>query len=196
MGNWGNKGNRETYKSGYEYLLVYKITVPIYDYTVEFCKRWINLYSRTTDQMTQAARSGMANIAEGNRQEGMKGYIKLCGVARGSLEELLKDYLSFARQKKLMVWVKEESKREIGEIGEIWEIVRKTPTLPDNPQFPPLPQQQEVAANLMITLINQAIYLLDRLIVSLKEKHMREGGLTEELYRKRVEYRQKGGESP
>ena len=41
----------------------------------------------------------------------------------------------------------------------------------------------------MITLVNQANYLVDRLIVSLKEKHMREGGLTEELYRKRKEYR-------
>lgn len=40
-------------KAGYEYLLAYKITVPIYDYTVEFCKRWIHLYSRTNDQMTQ-----------------------------------------------------------------------------------------------------------------------------------------------
>ena len=41
----------------------------------------------------------------------------------------------------------------------------------------------------MITLINQANYLLDRLIVSLKEKHAKEGGFTEKLYRKRIEYR-------
>jgi four helix bundle protein len=47
--------------------------------------------------MIQAARSGMQNIIEGNKQQGMKGYIKLCGIARGSLEELLNDYLSFAR---------------------------------------------------------------------------------------------------
>ena len=26
-------------KAGYEYLLCYKLTVPIYDYTVEFVKR-------------------------------------------------------------------------------------------------------------------------------------------------------------
>ncbi len=26
-------------KAGYEYLLAYKITIPIYDYTVIFCKR-------------------------------------------------------------------------------------------------------------------------------------------------------------
>ena len=43
-------------KAGYEYLLAYKITVPIYDYTVEFCKRWIHFSSRTNDQMTQVIR--------------------------------------------------------------------------------------------------------------------------------------------
>lgn len=31
----------EKKKAGYEYLLAYKITVPIYDYTVVFCKRHI-----------------------------------------------------------------------------------------------------------------------------------------------------------
>jgi four helix bundle suffix protein len=41
----------------------------------------------------------------------------------------------------------------------------------------------------MITLINQENYLLDKLIASLKEKHMKEGGFNESLYKKRVEYR-------
>ena len=57
------------------------------------------------------------------------------------------------------------------------------------PNFPNIPKDSTKAVNLMITLIKQANYLLDKLIVSLKEKHMREGGLTEELYRKRIEYR-------
>ncbi len=46
------------YKAGYEYLLAFKLTVPLYDYTAEFCERWIGKYSRTKDQMEQAARSG------------------------------------------------------------------------------------------------------------------------------------------
>ena len=170
-------------------MLAYKITVPIYDYTVEFCNRWIGKHSRTYEQMIQAARSGMQNILEGNQQEGMKGYIKLCGIARGSLEELLKDYHSFLRQKKLALWEREKAIRGIREIGEIWQILKKTPTLPDSPDFPNLPDNPEKAANLLITLINQANYLIDKLVLSLKDKHMREGGLTEELYRKRVEYR-------
>lgn len=175
-------------KAGYEYLLAYKITVPIYDYTVVFCDRWIGKQSRTYEQMVQAGRSGMQNIAEGNKHVSLKGYIYLTGIARGSLEELLKDYLSYARQRALRIWEIRES-REIGEVKEVWKILRATPTLPDTPNFPDLPSDPEKTVNLLVTLINQANYLLDKLIVSLKDKHMREGGLTENLYRARIAYR-------
>lgn len=193
MESRGNKRNLENQgskkKAGYEYLLAYKITVPVYDLTVEFCDCNVSKFSRTRDQMTQAARSGVQNIAEGNKQQGLKGYIKLSGVARGSLEELLKDYHAYARQNGLEIWTRERAVREIVEIGEIWKILKATPTLPNHPNFPNLPKDSEKAINLMITLVNQANYLLDKLIISLKEKHMKEGGLTEELYRKRREYR-------
>lgn len=186
MGNLGDQGKK---KAGYEYLLGYKLTVPIYDYTVEFCKRWIDYKSRTKDQMEQAARSGMQNISEGNKQQSLSGYIKLSGVARGSLEELLNDYMAFARQNKLEVWRKDWVIREIREISEIWGIIKISPTLPNNPNFPDLPQDKEKAVNLMITLINQANYLIDKLIISLKEKHMKEGGLTEKLFSARKKFR-------
>ena len=175
-------------KAGYEYLLAYKITVPIYDYTVEFCKRWISPYSRTTDQMTQAARSGMTNIPEGFSQQSLATYIKLAGVHRASLEELLKDYLSYARQHQIEVWEKDRVVREVRELGEVWIII-KMPTLPDNPNFPKLPDDPTKAVNLMITLINQATYLQRKLIESLEEKHAREGGYSEKLLKKRLEYR-------
>lgn len=107
-------------KAGFEYLLAYKITVPIYDYTVEFCKKYRNFLSstRTYDQMVQAARSGMTNIPEGYQQASLQGYVKLTGVNKGSLEELLKDYLSFARQNRLEIWPKEKVIREVREVGE------------------------------------------------------------------------------
>ena len=111
-------------KAGYEYLLAYKLTVPIYDYTVIFCQKYIPRNSRTNDQMTQAARSGMQNIAEGNKQQSLAGYIKLSGVARGSLEELLNDYLAYARQHELSIWSSEKTKSEIREISEIWMILK------------------------------------------------------------------------
>lgn len=178
-------------KAGYEYLLAYKLTIPIYDLTVEFAKKYIDYKSRTKDQMEQAARSGMQNISEGYKQQSLAGYIKLSGVSRGSLEELLKDYLSYARQNRIEIWEKERAKREIREMRVIWEIIRKNPYLPAQPYFPSLPKNPTQAVNLLITLITQANYLIDKLIESLIEKHTKEGGFSENLLKKRLEYRRK-----
>ena len=180
--------NNQKKKAGYEYLLAYKITVPIYDYTVEFCKRWIDYKSRTRDQMEQAARSGMVNISEGSSQQSLATYIKLTGVAKGSQEELLKDYLSYARQHGIEIWDKDRVVREVGELGEVWEII-KMQILPDSPNFPKLPDNSTQAVNLMISLVNQATYLQSKLIQSLERKHMTEGGYSENLLKKRLEYR-------
>ncbi len=192
-GSLGSRGIGKSYKAGYEYLLAYKISVPIYDYTVTFCKRHRNLLSsnRTFDQMVQASRSGTTNIAEGNQQASLEGYIKLTGVNRASLEELLKDYLSFARQNNIPIWGRDETIRKVKEVGEVWEILRKTSTLPDYPNFPNLPEVLPEAVNLMITLVNQAIYLQKRLQQSLEEKFIKEGGFRENLFKKRLERKAK-----
>lgn len=191
---------RKNTKKGYEYLLVYKLGVPIYDYTIEFCRCLFNPhhpyhpyhpYSRTRDQIEQSARSGMVNIPEGYSGESLETYIKLAGVSRGSYEELLKDFQSFARHQHLAIWPKEKAVREIREIGEIWKIIKNSPTLPDNPHFPNLPTNLEATVNLLITLINQENYLLDKLIAALKEKFIHEGGFRENLFKKRLEYRKK-----
>lgn len=198
-------------KAGYEYLLAYKITVPIYDYTVVFCKYcspYIKKFPppstpslpplspfpelsspRTHDQMVQAARSGTTNIAEGNRQKSLEGYIKLLGVNKASLEELLKDFLSYARQNGIEVWDKDRVVREIGQLGEVWGILNGSPTLPNLPNFPNLPTNPTKAVNLMITLINQAIYLQSKLLDSLEKKFIEQGGFRENLFKRRMEFR-------
>ena len=78
---------------GYENLLAYRKSQIIYDATVRFCDRFINKRSRSHDQMVQAARSGNKNIAEGSQVSGTskESELKLTGVARASLEELLGD---------------------------------------------------------------------------------------------------------
>src|SRR5436190_858845 len=83
---------------GYDKLRCYQLALIIYDGTVVFCRRCIS--GRTIDQMTQAARSGKQNIAEGSRVSGTfkKSELMLLGVARGSLEELLGDYKDYLRQ--------------------------------------------------------------------------------------------------
>ena len=56
--------------------------------------------------MVQAARSGRQNIAEGSQASGTskKTELKLVGVARASLEELLLDYEDFLRHRGLAMW--------------------------------------------------------------------------------------------
>jgi four helix bundle protein len=82
----------------------------IYDFTVEFSKMYVDKFSRTTDQMEQAARSGKQNIAEGCSvgRTDPKGEVKLLEIARASLKELLEDYEDYLRQHKLEIWSKDD----------------------------------------------------------------------------------------
>ena len=54
---------------GYRQLRSFQVATLIYDGTLFFCERFIDRFSRTCDQMVQAARSGRQNIAEGNRSD-------------------------------------------------------------------------------------------------------------------------------
>ena len=94
---------------GYRNLKSYQTAEIVYDATVVFCDRFIDKRSRTHDQMVQAARSGVQNIAEGSMASATskKTELKLTGVARASLEELLLDFQAFLRQRGLPVWDKD-----------------------------------------------------------------------------------------
>ena len=89
---------------GYRKLKSFQVARLIYDLTVRFCDRYIGKRSRTHDQMVQAARSGVQNIAEGSQASGTskKIELKLTNVARGSLEELRLDYEDFLRPASLL----------------------------------------------------------------------------------------------
>ncbi len=94
----------------------------VYDATVSFCNKYISKFSRTHDQMVQAARSGKQNIAEGSMASGTskETEIKLMGVARASLEELLIDYKDFLRTNKLPLWEKDDPRvLEIRALGKL-----------------------------------------------------------------------------
>jgi len=51
---------------GYRKLKSFQVSEVVYDLTVRFCKKYVDRFSRTRDQMVQAARSGRQNIAEGS----------------------------------------------------------------------------------------------------------------------------------
>ena len=69
---------------GYRGLKTFQLSEVIYDVTARFCEKYLDPRSRTVDQMTQAARSGRQNIAEGSVDSATskKMEMKLTGVAR------------------------------------------------------------------------------------------------------------------
>src|SRR2546421_12841902 len=94
---------------GYRKLRSYKVAEAVYDATVVFCRRFFAGNRRMSDQMVQAARSGVRNISEGSgaAATSRKSEMKLTNVARASLsDELLRDYESFLTQNGLRVWLK------------------------------------------------------------------------------------------
>lgn len=80
---------------GFRNLKTFQLARLIYDITMRFCRNYIK--GRTFDQMVQAARSGVQNIAEGSQASGTskKTEIVLTNVARASLEELRLDFEDF-----------------------------------------------------------------------------------------------------
>jgi len=167
----------------YRELKSYQGAVIIYDFTVQFCRFYIDPKSRTTDQMIQAARSGKQNIVEASMQRtSKKSELKLLGVARASLQELLEDYEDFLRQRDLKLWLKDSPNAQA-----IRRLIYKTDK--SYLTYKPCLKNPEDAANAMICLINQVNYLLDRQIITLKEKFVAEGGWTEQILRERLNRR-------
>jgi four helix bundle protein len=96
----------------YQKLESYQNSVVIFDATNDFCDRFLKKGDRTVDQMIQAARSGKQNIVEGCMASGTstETEIRLLGVARASLEELIEDYRDHLRTHALILWGKDDAR--------------------------------------------------------------------------------------
>ena len=167
---------------GYQKLKSFQMAEIVYDATVAFCDRLIDRRSRTHDQMVQAARSGRQNIAEASQASGTsrKTELKLVGVARASLEELLLDYQDFLRHKGLVRWGRDDTRtREVR--GLVYRPNRSYRTYSELVEH----GDAETAANTLICLIHQTSFLLDRQLKQLEGRFLDEGGFTERLYQKR-----------
>jgi len=187
----------------YKKLFTYWYAVIIYDLTVEFCERWIKSW-KLKEQMNGAARSGKQNIVEGsdNLKTSLKIAIKLTGIAKSSIEELLGDYEDFLRQRKLACWSKDDQRVKLlraksAKLVRDLSFLRDLRNLRASPEARqkellaqlPLPAEPEAVANLLLTLCHQATYLLDKQVDALEKKHQTEGGFTERLFQKRKDYR-------
>ncbi|MCG8342921.1 MAG: four helix bundle suffix domain-containing protein [Chlorobiales bacterium] len=194
---------------GYRKLKSFQVAQLVYDVTVRFCDTWIGKRSRTHDQMVQAARSGVQNIAEGSQASATskKTELKLTQVARASLEELKLDYEDFLRQRGLTLWERKHPLRQAlidrrcktADDVALWvrsvggrsgqggpdgkgraNYTRSTSSTESTANY------SGFAANAVLVLIAVASSLLDRQVAKLAEDFENEGGFTERLYRVRT----------
>lgn len=171
---------------GYRNLIVYHKSEVIYQGTVVFCRRFLPPYGdRTVDQMTQAARSCKQNIVEGSAASGTskETEIKLTNVARATLDELLEDYLDYLKAHHAAEWtVRSREKvyarqfsKEHNDWGDWSGLFESRPA--------------ETVANLMIVIIQQTKYLLDKMIAAQEDDFKKFGGVRERMHAARTAVR-------
>jgi four helix bundle suffix protein len=196
---------------GYRNLKSFQIAQLVYDITVRFCDRYIDPRSRTHDQMVQAARSGVQNIAEGSQASGTskKMELKLTNVARASLEELRLDYEDFLRQRGLpqlapdhpallrfkakrcatldevRAWLAEERDRALTGTDKHGQAAGAELSVSVGIGPRESLFSPALVANAALSLLNLCCYLLDRQIAAQAAAFENEGGFTERLYRVR-----------
>ncbi len=163
---------------GYKNLLSYQKSLIVYDLTAAFCQRFLSRGDRTVDQMVQAARSGKQNIVEGSMASGTskETELKLTGVARASLEELLEDYRDFLRVRQVALW-----DRDSPEALYMRRLGRHSPSSREAVLKVAGSRPAEICANMAICLIHQTNYLLDRQLKALEKDFLIKGGLRERM---------------
>lgn len=191
-----NKTNLIPPHGGFRKLSSFKCAQLVYDGTVIFCDRFIDKRSRTHDQMVQAARSGVQNIAEGSLASATskKTELKLTGVARASLGELLLDYEDFLRHKGMRQWHKNDPEALV-----VRRKFKEKPNESDGSDMSDKSNQSDLyqfselsaenLANTLICLTNQASYLLWQQMKFLEQQFLKNGGFTERLYHTRKNWR-------
>ena len=171
---------------GYKKLIVYRKSDVIYEGTVVFCRRFLPRFGdRTVDQMVQAARSCKQNIAEGSSSSGTskETELRLTNVARATLDELMEDYLDYLKSHELATWPRDDERavyaRDFAKAHNDWvdwkELFETRPA--------------ETLANLMLTLCNQASYMLARMIERQEADFKKLGGVRERMHAARTAVR-------
>ena len=185
---------------GFRKLKSFQLAQLCFDITVRFVELYIPPKSRTTDQMVQAARSGVQNIAEGSvaSATSKRTELKLTNVARASLVELHLDYEDFLRQHSCPQWAKDHPlaqefiRRRISSMEDFRNFVQwaklQNPAMSVNVGKCPL--QSVIAANGALLLLDAACFLLDRQLARLAADFENEGGFSERMYIRRLKKRE------
>lgn len=136
-------------------------------------------------KMLQAARSGKQNIVEGRADAASSAEmeIKLYGVARGSLHELLNDYMDFMRTREIPIWQLSHPRAK-----RLREATKANNETAYYMSFANRLNNEELC-NLLITLIHQTISMISKLIELVKADFLKNGGIKEQMFRARLDAR-------
>lgn len=197
-------------EAGYKSLVTYKLSQIAFDLGWDFIPQYYNLIEdhRQRDQIKQALRSLKQNIVEGCSERSLSSKLKLYDVAKSSGMEALEDFEDILRLEGLAKWNRYDS-----QLAKLRSIFEGYPVFPSSPSIPSRPSvanvvealgirwnrgirrgekrsEVEAVANYMIDLLTRCGYLMDKQINAVEEKHQKEGGYNENLFKKRLEYRQ------
>lgn len=175
---------------GYKTLKVYQKAVCVFDITAYFVSRFMDRgHDRTVDQMQQAARSGKQNIVEGysDAEGSTESEHKLTVIAKGSLEELKEDYKDFLRMHDMQIWGPQDEKYQLCKP----RFERHNDTAYYMRQIDG--RSAEDIANIALVVIYQTLAMLQGYIKYLNKKFLTEGGVKEQRFRRRMEFRSREG---
>lgn len=173
--------------------------------TQDFCDRFIDYRldpgRRLYDQMTMAARCGVANIAEGSARHStsIETEMRLLDVARASFDELQGDLFNFIMRRRADVWAIGNPDRE-----SIWQIKLDSPSysgsylhdaaihiLRQKAKFDPWLNSDApaTAANALLVMCLRENRMLQGQIQSQLESFKATGGFTENMTLERLNAR-------
>ena len=173
--------------------------------TQDFCSRFLNHSNdpggRLYDQMTQAARSAPANIAEGNSRHttSKETEMRLTDVARATLAELNNDYFNWLLRHEQLPWSVNSP-----EYKQVASVLLDKPTYDDDLQYQSgihiLRQKKRFdiwldsndsfqIARCLIVLCNRLATMLSKQIEQQLTSYSQEGGFTEALTVERLSQR-------
>lgn len=190
---------------GYYWLDSWVLSNVIQLATQNFCLRFLNRTNdpcgRQYDQMTQAARSVPANIAEGNSRHSTskETEMKLTDVARASLAELANDYINWLMKDEKVPWSKEsEMHKAIAYIpidrANYSHDVQHLSSIHILNQKHKFDQwlnsnDSEVVANCILILCNKLILMINKQMAKQLAAYTQEGGFSEALTAERLAFR-------
>lgn len=177
--------------------------------TQSFCDRFVDFRidpaRRLYDQMVMAARSGVANIAEGSARHStsIETEMRLLDVARASIDELQGDLFNFLLRRRADVWAIGHPIREA-----IWQLKMDSPRytssyqhdaalhiLKQKSRFDPWIENEnpDLAANAILVLCLKENIMLQSQIQTQLNLFRERGGFTENMTSERLEFRRDKG---